>query len=147
MSKITEHLKQLITILSNPDQKDYYKFILKSGREYRNSILHTPKIRIHIEGKMCYSNALKMALYDNLGYVEGFYMTEKLELPLEHAFNEIKGKYFDSTTRKSKVKVTERFGVRVPKRVLMKYLLEDDRMQSRFTALKYYYLTMKNKKL
>lgn len=139
MSIIVEHIKAIITLTSNERQKEFYKFLLKNGKVYTREIPYESKTKIYIEHKMCYSNALKTALYNDMGYVEGFYLTD-IGVPLEHAFCNIDGNAHDPTTQAFKVGVKERFGVRVPAKIVMAYIMEKDETQIRFTCLQYYFM-------
>lgn len=79
-----------------------------------------------INQKECYKNSLLAALViPELEYWEGFYVTEGIPLPLNHAFNVENGKVVDFTAVKFNINVTEYWGIRVPHNVLEEYVETD----------------------
>jgi len=90
----------------------YYEWLLKNGKlftEKEDAEKYHQEFKKVFKG--CYFNAQVMAL-DNkeLTYYEGWGITEKVGIPLEHAFNAVDGKVVDITW----VDGIEYFGVEVP---------------------------------
>jgi hypothetical protein len=115
--------------------------LLKDGKEYtkeadRHIVKHYAIIN-SAKLKECFKNSLLLALVcDDIDYVEGYYLCEGVPLALEHAWN-IKGdEVIDTTSFKVKGAVLERFGVKIPKDALKKYIKTNQEL----TALQFYYL-------
>lgn len=89
-----------------------------------------------INQKECFRNALLATLvHDELEYWQGYYVTEGIPLPLEHAFNVKDGKVVDFTSVKFNISVVEYWGVKIPREVLQEY----QKTEQYFTALEYYF--------
>ena len=95
-----------------------------------------------IELKSCYKNSLLASLVnDDLEYWEGFYVTEGIPLPLNHAFNVKEGKVVDFTAVKFNISVEEYWGIQVPKEVLEAYM----ETEQFYTALQFYFMNYSKK--
>lgn len=138
-NQITEHLKSLVKLTKGSTQGKYYKFLLKHGKQYVSEQKLPSDVLAGVEKKMCYKNSILASIRNSIDYSEGFYITDLISLPLDHAFNDIDGKAYDSTTTKFNMKIIERFGVVVPAEILMKWIAEDETTQYRFTPLQYYF--------
>jgi len=143
MSRIKEHIKELYKITTG-DQKNYYGWLHSKGLVYDCEIKDIGK-ELMKEAfksipKACYTNSLKISLFnENLDYVEGFYITSVINIPLEHAWNSKGGKYFDSTAIMMGFKVRERFGVKLPRELYLIYAL-DEESNKHMGFLKWYYI-------
>ena len=101
------YFKRVVNQLSSPSQKLYYNQILKRMKPRKMGRLTPAELQV-IDGilarsgckpkkKACFQIAQSLAS-DSKGkieYVEGFYMSKILPLPLDHAWNSINGKDFD----------------------------------------------------
>lgn len=90
----------------------FYNWILKTGKlftEKEDAEKYHQEFKKVFKG--CYFNAQVMAL-DNkeLTYYEGWRITEKVGIPMEHAFNIVEGKVVDITWADG----IEYFGIEVP---------------------------------
>jgi len=70
----------------------------------------------------CYRNALLASLTTDLDYYQGYYVTENVGIPLEHAWNVKDGQVLDFTAKKFNIPIVEYWGVEIPKTVLEEYL-------------------------
>ena len=88
-----------------------------------------------INQKQCFRNSLLASLViPELEYWQGFYVTDGIPLPLEHAFNVKDGRVFDFTCTKFEIKVVEYWGMQIPREVLEKYM----KTEQHLTALEFY---------
>ena len=131
---IIEYLNHLIGITSGK-QKEYFEILRSRGTLFTKCVTLWEKTPFTVNAKECYKNSILMAYAANIAYYEGYYITE-LGFPLEHAFNYdgTTGYCTDVTSSKMEFKVTEWFGMEVPKPVLEEYL-KTDQIQ---TALQFY---------
>lgn len=128
-----EYLDHLIGMTSGK-QKEYFEILRSRGKLFKTSFNVQSQLPFQVRAKECYRNALLLAYGSDLKYMEGYYITE-LGFPLEHAFNWNGEAYCtDITSDTMKFKVTEWFGMEVPKHVLEAYL-KTDQIQ---TALQFY---------
>lgn len=121
---------------------DYYQWILDNGKHYEPGVFRLQK-GAKIEKKSCYNNSILYHWMSGLDYVEGFYVTDTIDLPFSHAWNAgPDSKAYDVTAMKFGIPVKERFGVLIPPKVLMKYIEEEN--DNPFTsALDYFYRNRK----
>jgi hypothetical protein len=137
-----EYLNNLLNLNISDAQNRYYRFLLDNGKILEpclNIKDEVPNINIHLsntEIKSCYNNSIKASfLNKKLKYFEGFYVTDTIDLPLEHAFNVIKDSVFDFTAVKFNIKVKEYFGVEIPLDVLETYV----NLKTYETPLQFFY--------
>lgn len=102
--KITDHFDQLISITSGK-QKEFFEFQRKNAKPVdvvkTKDVLTPAQIRaisrLEIIPKQCYVNAARVAqIIPGAKYVEGHVMVMNI-IPIDHAWNELNGKYFDVT--------------------------------------------------
>ena len=102
--KIVGHFDQLISITSGK-QKEFFEFQRKNAKPV--DVLKTKDVltpsqirsinRLDIIPKQCYVNAARVAqMIPGAKYVEGHVMIMDM-IPIDHAWNELNGKYFDVT--------------------------------------------------
>jgi hypothetical protein len=115
---IREYLSSLVQITSGK-QRSYFQWLLKHGKFYH------PGQRLPLAGrdldcfkaKQCFFNAQTLACEDpDLLYVEGFYVTEGLPIPIDHGWNVDRksGYLLDVTAHVAGLTVEGWFGVPVP---------------------------------
>lgn len=101
----------------------YYKWVLKNGKLFTERE-EVKKFHPTFEkmSKGCYYNAQFMAMeYERLKYYEGWGVTEKVGIPLDHAFNIVNDKVVDI----SWVDGIEYFGIEVPVKFAMSEMLKE----------------------
>lgn len=102
--KIVDHFDQLISITSGK-QKEFFEFQRKNAKPV--DVLKTKDVltpsqirsinRLDIIPKECYANAARVAqMIPGAKYVEGHVIIMDM-IPIDHAWNELNGKYFDVT--------------------------------------------------
>lgn len=107
----------------------------KSIRSYKSLL---PSIQI----KSCFRNSLLASLmFPDLDYYEGWYITENIPIPFEHAFNIKDGSVIDFTSHKFKIPVVEYYGVVIPKEILEEYVNTEQYL----TPLQYYFQQISKK--
>ena len=126
---IEKYLQSLLGLV--PDtQKGYYEWLLAVGEDQSKNIrMQKEDVSFWLlnmsESKKCYKNSMLPVLSGatpySIEYVEGYYITSLINIPLEHAWN-IKddGELVDFTALHNDIKVLKYFGVTVPT-----YLLKD----------------------
>lgn len=105
-TRLSNYLDQLVGMNFNEQQKKYFEWQLHNSK----TIIVTPTELIRAKYpqinnyliteapviKQCYSNASKLSMYiPEVKYVEG--LVSLFGIPIEHAWNEINGEYFDIT--------------------------------------------------
>lgn len=102
-NKGIEYLESLVKVTSGK-QQDYFKAQLDVAKpvkiEKLSNVLSADEIkgikRLGVKTKECYYNAWKIATtIPGVKYVEGYHFL--YGIPIEHAWNEKNGKYFDAT--------------------------------------------------
>lgn len=102
----------------------FYKWILKNGKLFTEKE-NGGRFQVTFEKmfKGCYYNAQLMAIeYDKLKYYEGWGVTEKVGIPLEHGFNVIGDKVVDVTWSDG----IEYFGIEVPVKFAREEMLKKE---------------------
>ena len=139
-SQIQEYLKNLVNITSGT-QKEYYQWILDVGMDFSNFNRATDLEgwKGQIYPKQCYRNSqLVSAASYQVDYVEGFYVTEIIPLPLEHAWNVEGREIFDTTSILGQFNVKEYFGVQISSEFVKEYInIAND---TSMTLLQWFYL-------
>ena len=132
MSEIVKYLHQLEKLYGKPQNK-YHKWILKHGKSFKGSERDTKKESLLIEHnhphgiKKCYYNSqVLLTISDKFQYYEGWYITENLPIPLEHAFIVYNGKVIDLTSN-GRFQVIEYFGVPIPTKYVLLQILKDSK--------------------
>lgn len=115
-SLILEYLNSMCQLFSEESEQGrsvraYYRWVLKTGKLFTEKgdakkFHKTFKKRF----KGCYYNAQFMAMDNGIKYYEGWGTTEKVGIPLEHAFNVVDGKVIDISWPDG----VEYFGIEVP---------------------------------
>lgn len=137
MSIIKQYLADLMTI--NERDIGFYQFILDNGKHYENGDFDFDK-SANVTQKNCFNNSALYTIRTGLKYIEGYYVTESIGFPFEHAWNAgDNAEAFDVTSLKFNIPVKERFGVEIPEDILKEYLVSDEQENPFITALGYYY--------
>lgn len=145
MSVIKEYLEGIIKLLGdNEEPRDYYKWLLSEGNDYpresllvHDKIMTTKYLDYSLNERRCFDNSIVVHERLGLDYVEGFYVVDKVGIPLDHAWNHGRNQAWDFTSYKFEIPVKERFGIVVPKRVLI--LWKGYEFKRGTTILKFYY--------
>lgn len=122
----------------------YHKWLKENGKCFTVKKGYKPSKRIQkkletfeAEVKGCYGNSLRAALYDydkELQYYEGYFIDEKVPIPIEHAWTVDKktGQVVDSTVLGAWTKIEDKepgeinyFGLPIPNEYVMKESLRD----------------------
>lgn len=146
---ILDYLHKLTLLRFTQSHRNYIDWIILNGmyfkREVKSCNYSTPEI--DIIKKECYKNSIIAALVLNQKYVEGYYITDNMPVPIEHAFNTLDRKpvIIDHTAIKFKIKVIQRFGIIVPHQYLKEYIELSVAKQNVLTPLKYYYIQTKKR--
>lgn len=106
---ILEYLNQLKSLYTSGKQEHairYMDWVLKEGKVFTIATkVKKKKLR------QCYYNAQIIALEDDtIAYYEGWGITKRVGIPLEHGFNVKDGKIMDATWRDGELY----FGVHIP---------------------------------
>lgn len=150
MSIIENYLHGLLKLEFNPEQLNYYQWILDNGKHYTEHSGQYEEYEILVnlaEPKNCYVNSLLSSIKKpELRYIEGFYVINLLALAVGHGFNVDKDdKILDFTTKRNNIKVIERFGVELPNTHLDDFLNSD--ANGVISYMQYYYRRKFNLKL
>ena len=142
---IKNYLKQIVRLKLGKPQQQFYKWVLKNGKSF-NKI--NPKIN-KLENasnsqRQCYYNSQMLALSGKFEYYEGWYVTENINLPLEHGWNVLNGKVIDVTSH-NRFNVDEYFGIKIPINYIRKMILKTGYSDG-FLG-RYYYDEIKNAEL
>jgi len=123
-------LRQLMK--DNPNYAKYYDWVLESGKKFDAIKNEDKKITKELMNKLSfepkvkecyYTSALALLDIPDLKYYEGWIVREDLPIPIEHAWNEYKGKLVDFTTKLWKGKPNASyFGVEIPKDFVLKQM-------------------------
>lgn len=142
---IKSYLESLIKLTSG-NQLEFYSWLLKEGKSYTEDIPRALEIlnsnmdlSPEIKVKECYRNSLCASFFcnDPMDYVEGYYVTDVVDLPFEHAFNtEKEGIALDFTTVSLGFKVKERFGIVIPNEIVNEWRPEKSMY---YSCLQYYF--------
>lgn len=133
---IRKYLKNMATITSGT-QSEYFSWLLENGTKYTEQI--ESKKPTYVKLKRCYDNSMKYSFNENVDYVEGFYITDIVGFPFEHAFNLKDGNVIDVTSSKFGFKVVEWFGIVLSNDIIFEYQMSD--CPEWITTLQYYFYT------
>lgn len=123
---IKNYLKQIIKLKLGKPQQQFYKWVLKNGKSF-NGIQINSKVMAELKNasnnkqRQCFYNSQMLALNGKYEYYEGWYVTEGINLPLEHGWNVLNGKVVDVTKR---FNVNEYFGIKIPMNYVKKMLVK-----------------------
>ena len=141
---IKSYLKQIRKIVM-PNQKEFYDWVLKNGKSFKENQISKIPENISNRQKQCYYNSQMLVLSnDKFDYYEGWYVTEEIGIPFEHSWNVSNGKVIDVTAFK-RFNVREYFGIKIPIEYVRKMLLKTGYSDG-FLG-RYYYDEIKNAKL
>ena len=119
MSDIIEHLKTFQKLLPEKQNK-YYQWIIEHGKLFtdddRNKEKEFELIKqnySHKEKECFFNSQILLTINNKYQYYEGWYITERIPIPIEHGFIVYDGKIIDITVN-NRFKVIEYFGVRIP---------------------------------
>jgi len=118
--------KNIAKLMKNKKQKAYWKWFLSKGIEFKTSPL-TPSIKKMIKDvnliprkRSCFYNAQMLALANpRIKYFEGYAISKKIGMSLQHGFNVIRGKVIDVTWEDG----DDYFGIHIPTNFIGKSLL------------------------
>jgi len=105
-SPIATHIEKTMDMMENPKQKRYYGLQLNELKSVKTQPLTDEENSIvkkytyeKPQARECYANAQRLAHNSDgeIKYVEGFYLFDDFPFPIDHAWNEINGKFFDPT--------------------------------------------------
>ena len=130
MSVILVYLKDVAAF----DESGFYKWLADNGQFYHN------EVQINMQGleiiqRQCFRNSQLAFYVRGMDYIEGMYVANGLQLPLDHAWNAVNKMTVDLTTAKFGFTVQERFGIKVPDAFMHEYFESDQIL----TPLKSYY--------
>lgn len=105
-----------------PSQEAYYDFIVENGKLFTER----EKLETSVKAKMkaCYRNSALVHFTDKIDYYEGYCISDIIPIPIEHAFNSINGSgiAIDITAQEFDFDFKEYLGVRVPDKVMEKWI-------------------------
>lgn len=136
---IKTFLNDFLKISINTKREQYLRWFMETGKYYEDIATEYPYTYKRVNMKDCFANSQYHAFNHNLAYIEGYYVCNKVPLPLEHAFNiDGGGQVIDVTNLKFNLGACEYFGVEIPKDVLEEYIF-DDSISDFIPPLQYYY--------
>lgn len=147
---VLSYLEGLISI-ENEKGIEYYQWLKTVGRFYTSADLEKIKLSKYykhakgiIKPKQCFNNSLTLSfLYEEFSYVEGYYVTEGLDLVIDHGFNIKDGLVYDFTSLIVGIPVITFFGVEIPEEVREDYL--NSKLNGFQPLIKYYYHKLKKR--
>ena len=123
-SQIKDWMNSFLTLMDNK----YYQYVSDEGQVFKpledssEAIEPYKSLMPSILQKSCFRNALLASLViPELEYHQGYYVTDLVGIPFEHAWNVHKGELIDLTAEKFGIKVVEYFGVQIPNDFLERY--------------------------
>ena len=123
---IKSYLKQIIKLKLGKPQESFYKWVLKNGKSFKEIDDDWAELKYasnEHKQRQCYYNSQMFALGGKFEYWEGWYVTEGINLPLEHGWNVLNDKVIDVTAHK-RFNVNEYFGVKIPINYVRKMLVK-----------------------
>lgn len=120
-----------ITQICTGNQREFYRWVLKSGqsftgndrdRQKEREVIDSHHMRIHV--KECFYNAQLLAVQQkDLHYYEGWYVADVI-LPFEHGFLVHDGRVIDVTANMKNISVKEYFGIPIPTNYIQDFILK-----------------------
>jgi len=130
--KFLESLQKLM----NEQRNDYYGWILAQGKIFTDDDRDKQKEfelikqnHSHKEKNCFYNSQILLTINDKYQYYEGWYITERIPIPIEHGFIVYNGKIIDITVN-NRFKVIEYFGVRIPTEFVCEHIIKSGYSES-----------------
>ncbi len=132
---IINYLRKIKDLNVSKNHKKVYEYLIKNGTQFnKKDISYTEDfIKLHIRQKQCFYNSQFISLLncnDNIPYYEGFYICNKINLPLEHGWNIKNACVIDTTASKFKLDVVEYFGLHIPNNYILEAIEKNKTVNS-----------------
>ena len=126
MEAIKKYLNDMSLLTASTQISGYYDALIANGRYYHQQPAYLSKKELkRVLVKQCFANSLVAAFNepDKYAYIEGFYLSYELGLPMEHSWclNKQTNQLADFTTTKFGISTDERFGVEIDNKTLIQF--------------------------